>query len=90
VPVQELDWIICNGGADVWHLLPERDGKEATWVADEQWEGHISFRCPSLALLFSTPRESSAREPESNNDGQCSARLAGTHSIFLLSLHLSK
>lgn len=44
VPVQELDWIICNGGADVWHLLPERDGKEATWVADEQWEGHISFR----------------------------------------------
>jgi hypothetical protein len=47
VPLQELDWIICNGGADVWHLLPERDGKEATWVADEQWEGHISFRCPS-------------------------------------------
>ena len=47
VAVQELDWIICNGGADVWHLLPERDGKEATWVADEQWEGHISFRCPS-------------------------------------------
>ncbi len=44
VPVGELDWIICNGGADIWHQLPERDGKEATWVADEQWEGHIGFR----------------------------------------------
>ena len=44
MPVGELDWMICNGGADIWQLLPEHDGKESTWVADEQWEGHISFR----------------------------------------------
>ena len=44
VPVHELDWIVCNGGADIWHQLPSRNGKDATWVADEQWEGHIGFR----------------------------------------------
>ena len=44
VPAQELDWIVCNGGADIWHQLPSRNGKDATWVADEQWEGHIGFR----------------------------------------------
>lgn len=44
MPVGDLDWMICNGGADIWQLLPEHDGKETTWVADEQWEGHISFR----------------------------------------------
>ena len=44
MPVGDLDWMICNGGADIWQLLPEHDGKETTWVADEQWEAHISFR----------------------------------------------
>ena len=51
MPVGDLDWMICNGGADIWQLLPEHDGKETTWVADEQWEGHISFR--SVHLLYS-------------------------------------
>ena len=40
----ELDWMVCNGGADIWHLLPARGDKEATWAADEQWDAHISFR----------------------------------------------
>ena len=50
--VGDLDWMICNGGADIWQLLPEHDGKETTWVADEQWEGHISFRSAHLLHLL--------------------------------------
>ncbi len=44
VQLAELDWMVCNGGADIWHLLPARGDKEATWAADEQWDAHISFR----------------------------------------------
>jgi hypothetical protein len=44
VDLGELDWMVCNGGADIWQLLPAREGKGATWVADEQWDAHISFR----------------------------------------------
>ena len=50
--VGDLDWMICNGGADIWQLLPEHDGKETTWVADELWEGHISFRSAHLFHLL--------------------------------------
>ena len=49
----EIDWMVCNGGADIWLLLPAREGKkEATWVADEQWDSHISFRCARMAHHF--------------------------------------
>ncbi|KAK9919093.1 hypothetical protein WJX75_009336 [Coccomyxa subellipsoidea] len=44
VPVQELDWMVCNGGADIWQLLQSRDGKDPTWSSDEHWDAHITFR----------------------------------------------
>ena len=48
----ELDWMVCNGGADIWHLLPARGDKEAAWAADEQWDAHISFRHGWIPLGF--------------------------------------
>ena len=52
VDLAQVDWMVCNGGADIWLLLPAREGKkEATWAADEQWDSHISFRCARCAGL---------------------------------------
>lgn len=44
VNLQELDWMVCNGGADIWHLLQTRGGKEPKWSSDEHWDAHIAFR----------------------------------------------
>lgn len=50
VPVQELDWMVCNGGAGIWQLLQSRDGKDPTWSSDEHWDAHITFRHASPLL----------------------------------------
>jgi hypothetical protein len=44
VNLADLDWIICHGGADIWHAKVPASGKEQPWVADEQYEQHIDFR----------------------------------------------
>lgn len=64
VQLAELDWMVCNGGADIWHLLPARGDKEATWAADEQWDAHISFRHEKFS-----DRVSDTRAHGDNADG---------------------
>ncbi len=44
VPLLELDWMVCNGGADIWHLLQTGEGKDPKWSSDEHWDAHITFR----------------------------------------------
>eukprot|EP00884_Botryococcus_braunii_P004374 jgi/Botrbrau1/13938/Bobra.0193s0005.1 len=44
VKLGEVDWIVCHGGADIWHAKVALPGQEQQWVADEQWEQHIDFR----------------------------------------------
>lgn len=51
VPLQELDWMVCNGGADIWHLLQSRNGKDPTWSPDEHWDAHITFRQGAFVSL---------------------------------------
>lgn len=50
--MEQLDWIVCNSGADIWHNF--RDGQDegkAGWHADESWEEHINFRyCHACTL----------------------------------------
>jgi hypothetical protein len=61
----DIDWVICNSGADIWHAHPQPDGKSIDWKADEQWERHIDWRCDledagvpqSWCLLASVPTE---------------------------------
>lgn len=53
VPLQELDWMVCNGGADIWHLLQAGGGKDPKWSSDEHWDAHITFRqAPCLCTPF--------------------------------------
>ena len=49
--VDALDFVVCNGGADIWHAHEgggKADGAAASslvrWVADDAWEAHIAFR----------------------------------------------
>ncbi len=50
VPAQELDWLVCNSGADIWHATAAGDAGGVAWSADERWEHHIDFRrVPRLA-----------------------------------------
>ena len=53
----DIDWVICNSGADIWHAHPQPDGKSIDWKADEQWERHIDWRCASKwpACLYHEP-----------------------------------
>jgi hypothetical protein len=44
VPAQELDWLVCNSGADIWHATAAGDAGGVAWSADERWEHHIDFR----------------------------------------------
>ena len=45
VPLQELDWLVCNSGADIWHATAAGgDASKVAWSADERWEDHIDFR----------------------------------------------
>lgn len=44
-----IDWVLCNGGADIWHAESSADGKRVAWEADEQWERHIDWRCAAFA-----------------------------------------
>ena len=49
VAADDLDWVVCNGGADIRHS--GADG--GSWSADEAWEQHIDWRWAS-SLGFSS------------------------------------
>lgn len=38
--MDELDWVVANGGADIRHAGAEGGG----WSADDGWEQHIDWR----------------------------------------------
>ena len=42
--MQELDWLVCSSGADIWHATAAGDAGGVAWSADERWEAHIDFR----------------------------------------------
>ena len=52
VPVQELDWLVCSSGADIWHATAAGDAGGVAWSADERWEAHIDFRRAAQGLRF--------------------------------------
>ena len=47
-----IDWVLCNGGADIWHAESSADGKRVAWEADEQWERHIDWRCAAFVREY--------------------------------------
>jgi hypothetical protein len=50
VAVDELDWVVANGGADIRHAGADGGG----WSADDAWEQHIDWRwVPPAAMLGS-------------------------------------
>ena len=38
--MDELDWVVANGGADIRHASADGGG----WSADDSWEQHIDWR----------------------------------------------
>ena len=52
VPAQELDWLVCNSGADIWHATAAGDAGGVAWSADERWEDHIDFRRADWGLVW--------------------------------------
>ena len=45
LPMDGVDWVVCNSGADIWHNFRDGTSEKAGWHADEAWEDHINFRC---------------------------------------------
>lgn len=44
VDIDEVDWVVAHGGADIRHASAEG----GSWTADDAWEEHIDWRCVSL------------------------------------------
>ena len=42
--MDQVDWVVCNSGADIWHNIRDGSSDKAGWHADEAWEEHINFR----------------------------------------------
>lgn len=88
VPLQELDWMVCNSGADIWHLLQSKDGKARTWSSDEQWDIHITFRHVTppfplpAPLTFSWFLATSLLATTRGMGCTTRGRLAGVHPLF--------
>lgn len=44
--LQDLDVVICHGGADIWQCKNSADGSTPSgWEADALWEDLIEWRC---------------------------------------------
>jgi hypothetical protein len=40
IAIDEVDWVVANGGADIRHASADGGG----WSADDGWEQHIDWR----------------------------------------------
>lgn len=58
--LEGIDWVLCHGGADIWHAMPDRDSGRMAWETDEQWERHIDWRCAHATGFASHNTESGA------------------------------